>query len=75
MVMSVRLPRDLERAVPRKGRSAWVIEAVRQRLRQERIEKIAQSAAAHAEEDLELLSEWEVAIAPVPRSARRKARR
>jgi hypothetical protein len=66
-VLSVRLPRELDRALPRKERSAWVIGAIREQLRRERINSIAQSAADHEREELETLSEWEPATAPLRR--------
>ena len=72
-VLSVRLPKDLDRTMPRQERSAWVIEAIRDRLRRERIEEIAQSAADHAEQELETLDDWAQAGAPArtPTAARR----
>ena len=73
-IMSVRLPKDLERAVPRKDRSAWVIDAIRERLRRERIDEIARDAAAHSAEDLEVLADWEAASAPLPTQKRGRKR-
>ena len=76
-ILSVRLPKDLERVVPRKDRSAWVVEAIRERLRRQRIEAIARSAAEHESEELELLEDWESASAPLPPAprVRKKAKR
>ena len=69
--LSVRLPRELDRALPRRDRSAWVIDAIRQRLRRERIGEIARSASEHEQEELEILHEWEHATAPLkPRQTR-----
>ena len=74
-ILSVRLPRDLERAMPRKDRSAWVIDAIRERLRRERIGEIARAASDHADEELAVLEEWSATSAPVKSSKARKARR
>ena len=73
--LSVRLPRELDRALPRKDRSSWVIDAIRQRLRRERIDEIAQAAAEHQREDLETLADWEPATAPIRAPSRRRAKR
>ncbi len=73
-MLSVRLPKELDRALPRRDRSAWVIDAIRERLRRERIAAIAQSAADHADEELAVLDEWSAATAPLrsPRTRRDK---
>jgi len=71
--LSVRLPRDLEKALPKSARSAWAIRAMREQLRRDRIEAIAAAAAENAERDLEILNEWEPATAPLPERRRRKA--
>jgi len=74
-ILSVRLPRELDQAIPKRDRSAWVLEAVRERLRRERIELIARSAAEHAHEDLEVAGDWEHASEPLePRKSRRNKR-
>lgn len=75
-VLSVRLPQDLDRLMPRKARSTWVIDAIRQRLRRERIEAIAASAAEHANEELQTLEEWTAAAEPLktPQRSRRRVR-
>jgi hypothetical protein len=74
-VLSVRVPPDLEGQMPKKNRSAWVVQALRDRLRRERIAAIAESAAAHAHRDLEELERWEPATAPVPERRSRHAAR
>lgn len=74
-MLSVRLPKELERALPRKDRSAWVIDAIRDRLRRERIAAIARSAAAHADEELAVLHEWSKASAPLTSPRLRKVKR
>ena len=74
-ILSVRLPKDLERAVPRKDRSAWVVQAIRDRLRRERIKAIAQSAAEHEAQELEALADWEPATAPIDEPRRKKVSR
>jgi hypothetical protein len=74
-VLSVRLPRELDRALPKRDRSAWVIAAIRERLRRQRIESIAQSAAEHEREELETLSEWEPATAPLLQTRMRRSKR
>jgi hypothetical protein len=73
-ILSVRLPKELDRALPRKDRSAWVLDAVRERLRRERIEAIGRSAADHAAEELETLADWEPAKAPRHQRSRKKRR-
>jgi hypothetical protein len=74
-ILSVRLPKDLEKMVPKKDRSAWVINAIREQARRQRIGEIAASAAEHAAQDLEILAEWEPATAPLPEPKKRKAKR
>ena len=74
-VLSVRLPKDLDKSLPRKDRSSWVITALREQLRQQRIKEIADDAAANAERDLEILAEWEPATASLPGSKKRKGKR
>ena len=74
-VLSVRVPPDLEGQMPKKNRSAWVVQALRDRLRRERIAAIAESAAANAQRDLEELERWEPATAPVPERRSRHAAR
>ncbi|HEV2292565.1 MAG TPA: hypothetical protein VGR35_01840 [Tepidisphaeraceae bacterium] len=75
-MLSVRLPKELDRVLPRKDRSAWVIDAIRERLRRERISAIARSAAENADEELAVLAEWSKASAPLagPRPSRRAKR-
>jgi len=74
-MLSVRVPPDLEGQMPKKNRSAWVVQALRDRLRRERIAAIAESAAANAQRDLEELERWEPATAPVPQRRSRHAAR
>ena len=74
-MLSVRVPPDLEGQMPKKNRSAWVVQALRDRLRRERIAAIAESAAANAQRDLEELERWEPATAPVPERRSRHAAR
>jgi hypothetical protein len=74
-VLSVRLPKELDTALPRKDRSAWVVEAIRQRLRRDRVRAIAESAAEHADEELEVLEEWVPANAALPDETRRRPRK
>lgn len=74
-LLSVRLPKDLEKVVPKKDRSAWVIQAIREQARRERIAEIAASAAEDSDRDLEILAEWEPATAPMPDTKKRKARK
>ena len=74
-VLSVRVPPDLQGQMPKKNRSAWVVQALRDRLRRERIAAIAESAAANAQRDLEELERWEPATAPVPERRSRHAAR
>lgn len=71
--LSVRLPKDLEKALPKSDRSAWAIRAMREQLRRDRIEAIAAAAAENAERDLDILSEWEAVTPPLPGPRRRKA--
>lgn len=73
-ILSVRVPKDLEKVLPKKDRSAWVIEAIRERARRQRIAEIAASAAEDADRDLQILAEWEPATAPLPKTRKRKAR-
>jgi hypothetical protein len=73
--LSVRLPKDLERSLPRKDRSSWVIGALREKLRRERIREIAEDAAANTERDLQVVADWEPATAPLPRPRKRKGKR
>ena len=63
--LSVRLSNELDRALPGKRRSAWVLSAIRQRLRQEQIEATGRSAARHEGEELETLRDWEPAGRPL----------
>ena len=70
-ILSVRLPAELDHALPKKERSAWVIGAIRERLRRERIHDIARSAAEHGHEELETLRDWEHATTPLQRRAKR----
>jgi hypothetical protein len=74
-MLSVRLPSDLAGQMPKKNRSAWVVQALRDRLRRERFAAIAQSAAASAQRDLEELERWEPATAPMPERRPRHAAR
>ncbi len=74
-VLSVRVPPDLEGRMPKKNRSAWVVQALRDRLRRERIAAIAESAATNAQRDLEELERWEPATAPLPERRFRHAAR
>jgi hypothetical protein len=74
-MLSVRLPKELDRALPRKERSAWVLAAIREQLRRDRLLAIARSAGEHAADDLEILAEWEPAGAPIPKSTSRKLKR
>ncbi len=74
-VLSVRLPKELDQVLPRKDRSAWVVAAIRQRLRRERINAIAKSAAEHAKVEQETLSDWEPLTAAAKPPLRRKVRR
>ena len=76
-ILSVRLPKELDRALPRKERSAWVVEAIRERLRRQRIEAIARCAAEHESEELQALEDWEPVTAPLPPPprVRKKAKR
>jgi hypothetical protein len=66
-ILSVRIPKDLETRLPKRDRSAWVIQALRDRLRRERVRAIARDAAENAERELQTLREWETATAPLPR--------
>lgn len=72
--LSVRLPRDIDRVMPRRNRSAWVIQAIRERLITERMRLLGESAGLHEKEELEALAEWEPATAPIepPRQAMKK---
>ena len=74
-MLSVRLPKELDDAMPKKERSAWVIAAIRDRLRRDRVGQIARSAAEHSERDLAVLAEWESAGAALPRAKPRKGKR
>jgi hypothetical protein len=74
-VLSVRLPKELDRVLPRRERSAWVIGAIRERLRRDRVKEIAQSAADHEREELEALRDWEPATAPLQRPRRGRKKR
>lgn len=65
-VLSVRLPTELEKELPRQERSAWVLQAIRERLRRERVVALAECAAEHAGEELEVVNEWSAASAPIP---------
>jgi hypothetical protein len=71
-MLSVRLPNELNARLPRKDRSAWVVEAIRQRLRRERIRNIARSAADHPEEELEAIEQWSPVSAPLPEKQRKR---
>jgi hypothetical protein len=64
-VLSVRIPKDLATKIPRKDRSAWVIEAIRQQLRRQKIHQIAASAGRNAKRDSAALADWEPATAPL----------
>jgi hypothetical protein len=72
-MLSVRLPKELDRALPRKQRSAWVIDAIRERLRRERIRAIAQAAAEHESVELDVAAEWEGAERPLNRRSSRRS--
>ncbi len=74
-MLSVRLPRELDRALPRKDRSAWVIHAIREHLRREQIAAIAQSAADNEKEELAILREWSTSTAPLQSVRPRKVKR
>lgn len=74
-ILSVRLPKELDRVLPRKDRSAWVLDAVRQKLRRDRIEAIAKSAAEHSEQELETVRDWQHADVPKKPRSRSKGRR
>lgn len=74
-ILSVRLPKDLDRAIPRKARSAWVVNALREQLISERMRALGESAAAHEKEELEALSEWESATAPIRAPRKNKGKR
>jgi len=71
-ILSVRIPKDIEKSLPRKARSAWVIDAVRQKLRKDRALALGLCAAENAERDLEILKEWEHATAPLPDEPQRR---
>ena len=74
-IVSVRLPKDLDRSLPRKARSTWVIDAIREKLIRERMQRLADCAATHEKEDLEVLAEWEPATAPIEPPRKRRAQR
>jgi hypothetical protein len=73
-ILSVRLPKELDRALPRKARSAWVVDAIREKLINERMKRLGEAGAAHESEQLQALAHWEPATATIrsPRSQRGK---
>ena len=73
-MLSVRIPEDVDTQLPRKDRSRWVIDAIRQKLRRERIRTIAGAASRHAKRDASALAEWEGTSAPLPDDLRRLER-
>jgi len=71
-ILSVRLPKDVEKSLPRKARSAWVIDALRQKARRDRLRAIAGSAGDNAERDLAILAEWEHVSPSLPEGKPRR---
>jgi hypothetical protein len=73
--LSVRLPKELDRAMPRKARSAWVVDAIREKLISERMKRLGEAGAAYEKEQLEALAEWEPATAPLRLSRPKRGRK
>jgi len=66
-LISVRLSKDLDEAIPKRNRTEWVIEAIRAKLRQEALRSVTDGAASDHSRDLQALEEWESAATPAPR--------
>lgn len=73
-VLNVRLPKEIDKAIPRKNRSAWALDAFRKKIREDRARRLGEVAAQHAEAHLAELEAWEPADA-FNESIRKKARR
>jgi len=74
-ILSVRLPKDIEKALPRKQRSVWVIDALRKKIVSDRALILGLAAAEHAEAHLKELELWEGVGVPreaIPREATRR---
>ena len=56
-MLSVRLPKELDRALPRKERSAWVLSAIREQLRRDPVVRPALGTGRRATEYPGALSE------------------